>query len=260
MTARHDDCATLGELIGAYALDALEPEEAAAVAEHVAGCPRCAQELDEHRDTVGFLAAAGVPAAAPPEVWDRIAGAIEGDGGPQDAPVLTSLGARRAKRSRWSLAARVTAGAAAAAAAALIGLQTARVDNLDHQMHVLSAAARQPGGFQGLAAALVDPSAQHLVLTSTGPGQKPLAQLVILPSGSAYMVGGRMAPLPADNTYQLWAIVGGRAISVGLLGSHPTTAAFTVDPAAPAKAYLVTVEPAGGVVAPTAAPVAEAEA
>jgi anti-sigma-K factor RskA len=252
------DCATLGELIGAYALDALEPEEAEAVAGHVASCPRCAQELDEHRDTVGLLAAAGVPAPAPPGVWDRIAGAIEGDTGPQDTPVLASLGARRAKRSRWTLPTRVTAAVAAAAAAALLGLQTARVDNLDHQMHVLSAAARQPGGFQGLAAALVDPSAQHLVLTSTRPGEKPLAQLVILPSGSAYLVGGRLAALPADSTYQLWSIIGGRAISVGLLGPHPTTVAFTVDPAAHARAYLVTVEPAGGVVAPTAPPIAKA--
>jgi anti-sigma-K factor RskA len=62
----------------------------------------------------------------------------------------------------------------------------------------------------------------------------------------------------SDRTYQLWSIDDGRAISVGLLGEHPSSVAFTVDPSVAATAYLVTVEPAGGVVAPTSAPVAQA--
>lgn len=262
MTDRHDECAAVSGLIGAYALDALDPEEAAVVAHHVEGpppCPRCAQELDDHRETVGLLAAAGGP--APQGVWERIAGAIEGDRGPAETPPLPRLaGTIRSPRSRWVLPGRIAAGAAAAAAAVLIGVQTARVDSLAHQVDQISAATRQPGGFQGLAAALVDPSAKHLVLASTAPGARPLAQLVILPSGGGYLVGSRLEALPVGSTYQLWSMVNGHAISVGLLGPRPTTVAFTVDPASTAKAYLVTVEPAGGVVAPTSAPVAKAVA
>ena len=40
-----------------------------------------------------------------------------------------------------------------------------------------------------------------------------------------------MAALPATSTYQLWSVVAGRAISVGVLGAHPATVAFSVDPA-----------------------------
>jgi anti-sigma-K factor RskA len=44
---------------------------------------------------------------------------------------------------------------------------------------------------------------------------------------------------------------------MGVLGNRPTTVPVTVDPAAPAQAYAITVEPAGGVTVATQAPVAE---
>ncbi|MGH9152889.1 MAG: zf-HC2 domain-containing protein, partial [Acidimicrobiales bacterium] len=59
------------ELLGAYALDAVPPEEAEAVGLHLSGCPRCRAEVAEHRETAAVLAYAGSP--APPQLWDRIA-------------------------------------------------------------------------------------------------------------------------------------------------------------------------------------------
>jgi len=137
-------------------------------------------------------------------------------------------------------------------------VQTARVDHLNHRVDQLSALARQTGGSQGLAAALVDPTARHYALVSTSPGGQPVGQLIILPSGASYLVGSRLPQLGSDRTYQLWSMVEGRAVSVGLLGAHPGTVAFTVDPNVATHAYLVTIERAGGVVAPTGAPVARA--
>jgi hypothetical protein len=142
---------------------------------------------------------------------------------------------------------------ATAAVAVLVGIGTVRIGNLDHQVHQLRTASR------GLADALVDPSARHLTLTTTAAGQ-PIGQLIILPSGASWLVGSELPVLVAAHTYQLWSIVGGRAVSVSLLGAHPVTVAFRVDPAAPAQAYLITIEPAGGVVAPTSSPVAKATA
>ncbi len=84
-----------------------------------------------------------------------------------------------------------------------------------------------------------------------------LAELVVLPSGSAYLVNSHLAPLPADKTYQLWGVIGGRAISLGLLGNQPSTVPFTIDTAATVSAYAVTAERAGGVVVSTHAPVAQ---
>jgi hypothetical protein len=259
MTGARDDCQTIGDLLGVYALDALDPDESERVAAHLAGCPRCAQEVDDHRQTVGLLAAGGA-GEAPTGVWDAIAARIEGSspaGGGRRPPTPLLLHRSR-RRAAWRQPSRWLAAGAAAAAALVIGAGSVQIDHLDHRVSQLTAAARQSGGFQGAAAALVDPTARHLVLTSTRPAAKRLGVLVILPSGSAYLIASGLAPLPAASTYQLWAVIGGRAISVGVLGARPAAVAFSVDPAVAAAAYLVTVEPAGGVVAPTSSPIAQA--
>ncbi|MBV9659907.1 MAG: anti-sigma factor [Acidimicrobiales bacterium] len=255
---QNDDCSAVGDLLGAYALDAVDADEAPFVAAHLAGCPRCRQEHDRHRETAGLLAAAGGP--APEGVWGRIAAVIEGDVRAEAAPSLPQLAGRvsRSGPKRWQVAARAAVATVAAAAAVMVGVQTLRVDHLDHQVRQLNAAARQPDGSQGLAEALVDPTAKHLVLASTALGAEPLGQLVILLSGRAYLVGSRLPAAPVGKIYQLWSIIDGQAISVGLLGPRPSTIAFTIDPGASVSAYLVTVEPAGGVVAPTSSPVARA--
>lgn len=255
MTGGDGGCRDIEDLLGAYALDAVEPDEEVLVRSHVAECPRCSHELAEHRETISMVASAG--GSAPDGVWARIAESIPQDPRTTPRPSVVVLGDRR----KWRLPARIGAAAAAGVAAAalvLVGIQTVRVDQLNHRVNQLSAAARQSGGFQGLAAALLDPSARRMALTSTAPSATSVGDLVILPSGSAYLVGSTLPALAPGKTYQLWSIVGGRAVSVGLLGAHPRTAAFTVDPSVAARTYLVTIEPAGGVVAPTTAPVARA--
>lgn len=251
-------CDQVGGLLGAYALDAVEADEATAVERHLLACRRCADEVASHRDTAWRLANAG--GEAPPELWDRIAATIGSSPSPARKlpPTLTPLRAAPPGRpSRRRLAIRSLAAGAAAAAAAVIALLGVRVAHLDHQMGQLSAAARASGGFQGAAAALTNPDARRLALTSTASTEQ-LGELVILPSGSAYLLDGRLPALPPTKTYQLWSVKGGTAISVGLLGDHPTTVGFTLGPQLQATDLLVTVEPAGGVVAPTSPPVAQA--
>ncbi len=255
MTSRSDNCQSIGDLLGVCALDALEPVEASRMRAHLAHCPRCAQEVDHHRETIGLIAAVG--GEAPAGVWDAIAATIDGPSrAPHEPPPPVLLDLARTARGRKRRPKTWLAAAAATAAAVTIGAQTLRVDHLDHRVSQLSIAAKQSGGFQGLAAALVDPAAKRLTLTSTRPGGDRLGELVILPSGSAYLVSTGMAALPATSTYQLWSVMAGRPISVGVIGADPATVAFSVDPAVTVTAFLVTVEPAGGVVAPTSAPVA----
>lgn len=257
-TTRSFDCESIGDLLGAYALDAVDTDEADLIASHLRSCPRCAQEVEAHREAIAVLAGGGGP--APQNVWDRISTSIGADIRPLSPPPAPRLSTASRRARRWRSPAVAAGTAVAAAIAVVIGIQAERVSNLNHKVDQLSAAARQSGGFQGLAAALVDPSAQHLTLTSLSVSSKdrPVGQLVILPSGAAYLVGSRLPALQAGSTYQLWSMVQGRAVSVGLLGDHPSSVAFSVDPSVPVVAYLVTVEPAGGVVAPTSAPVAKA--
>jgi len=44
------------DLIAAYALDALEPDEARGYEQHLAGCERCREELASLQATAGALA------------------------------------------------------------------------------------------------------------------------------------------------------------------------------------------------------------
>jgi hypothetical protein len=253
-----DECTTIAELAGAHALDALEPGEVLSVSSHLEICPRCAQEYHQHRETISLLAAAG--GTAPEGLWPRIAAAIAGDQGPEKLPPLDRIATVSRPRPRWTGWTRFIAAAAVAAAVIAIGFQTARLQHLERQIRQLNAAVNQSGPLAGLGAALVDPRAQHLTLTAASAGRQPVGQLIILPSGASYLVGARLPALPADRIYQLWSDISGRAISVAILGAHPTTVAFNIDPVAPTDAYLVTVEPSGGVVTPTSPPMARAEA
>ncbi len=70
-------CTELEELLGAYVLDAVTPEERVAVEVHLPQCPRCIQLLQEMRAAVGFLPFV-VPQVEPaPELKGRILSAVQ---------------------------------------------------------------------------------------------------------------------------------------------------------------------------------------
>jgi len=71
------------ELVGAYAVGALEPPEAARLADHLLTCNRCRHELDEAEDTAAFMA------AVPPEAF------IDEPADPNDPLLLRTLHAIR---------------------------------------------------------------------------------------------------------------------------------------------------------------------
>ncbi|MBO0732195.1 MAG: zf-HC2 domain-containing protein, partial [Acidimicrobiaceae bacterium] len=68
----HDE---ITELLGAFALDAVEPDEAEAIESHLRTCPRCREEVRSLQGAAAALAAPG--GEAPPGVWDGIAAQIE---------------------------------------------------------------------------------------------------------------------------------------------------------------------------------------
>lgn len=64
------------ELLAAYALDAVDGDEATALERHLAVCPRCRQEVAAYRETAAMLAYGGE--SAPEGVFDRIAAGTRG--------------------------------------------------------------------------------------------------------------------------------------------------------------------------------------
>lgn len=233
------------ELLGVYALDAVDSEEAGLIEVHLRDCPRCRAEVAAHRETAAVLAHTG--SSAPPGVWERIAGNLEEEAPPQlDMAKVVAL---RPRRRSVPIAAAAAVAAVAAAVIAVLGVQ---VDRLGNRTASLEAALGSQGLDQAVQVALFDEGARRVDLRSNEG--VTLAQAVVRKSGEAYFVPHSLPALSSDQTYQLWAIVDDRAVSVGVLGAQPGVSAFKIAGSG-VTLLAVTTEQAGGVVSSKKAPV-----
>ena len=259
----HDE---IESLLGAYALDAVEPAEAEVVERHLQVCPRCRTEVAEHREVAGLLGYAGQE--APAGLWDRIATSMA-EAPPEvvlgpigSAEVIRLDGGRfaggraAASRRRARLRGRVMVAlaTAAAVAVAVLGVQVARLGHREQGLAnaVASSGADGPS-MQVVEAALHTPGARQVALAPMASGSSLRA--VVLPGGQGYLYDARLTPLPSSQTYQLWGLTGSTAVSYGLIGSSaPSVVAFRAG--AGVDALAVTAEVAGGVTHTIHAPVA----
>lgn len=246
--------AEIQELLGAYALDAVDPEESEIVARHVEECPRCRDELAGHREVAGVLAYSGQE--APEGLWDRVVERIHdssdtGPGGEHGTalvpPAPAVFAGARPRARRYRLGGRLVGGLAAAAVAvvALLGVEVARLQNrTDSLSGQLAAMTGQPT-MRAVQLALAEPGARKILLDSATSGARLYA--VILPGGTGYLYGSTLSPLPPSETYQLWGVVGSQTISYGLIGASPARVT-EFRAGAGVQALAVTAEVAGGVV------------
>ncbi|MFC3453747.1 anti-sigma factor [Amycolatopsis speibonae] len=228
--------AELHTLTGAYAVDAVPAEEAAAFKRHLRGCPACGQEVRELRETAARLGAA-LPAAPPPRLREATLTQIAQTR--QWPPLVTA--ARRTPTAKKPPMRVALWGAAAAAAGALVfGLVTANTE---------------PG---------TDPAQQQLasvnsVLTapdaSTVKGAVPGKTTVVTSrsQGKVVVLAGELPPLAPGKAYQVWLIGKSGVRSAGLLaddGPHRTRPVLADLPGGIDRVGI-TAEPAGGSPAPT---------
>jgi hypothetical protein len=140
--------------------------------------------------------------------------------------------------------------AAAAVVAVVLGVQ---VNHLDHQVSALRSHSALVAAEQSAMAAH---STRMVDLTAPAGTPSPDHVLVVLAaSGTGFVQVRELATLPADRTYQLWAVIGGKTISLGLLGPDPTLVPFSVAGRAPVLAFAITDEHSGGVVQTAQQPV-----
>lgn len=261
-------------LLGAYALDAVDADERAAVEALVAADPEAARELASLvavAATLGDAVAADPPPALRASVLDEIAGvrqvgplagprhaALEVPAAtavaaspstpgttqllrptetvPEPAPV-TDLSSRRRPTTRWfAIAAAVVVGAAIPTALAVQQMQ--RADHLEQQQ-------------QALADLLTDPSAVVVHGTVAGGG----TATAVLTDSQALLDASGLPDPSAGHVYQLWVISGDEAASAGILAESGGSARALTDDFAPGDALAVTVEPAGGSDQPTTDPI-----
>jgi len=221
------------QLLGAYALDAVDDDERDAIELHLATCPRCRAEVMEDREVAAFLGHTGGP--APSGLWDRIAASLEEAPPPLALAPVTPMGAaRRARWSRWAL----VATSAAAVVALALGLAVAVSSRSSHR-----------DTLQEQAIEARDRSDARVADLRSAEGRLA-AQAVLLPDGRGYLLQTDLPRLDRARTYQLWALVGNEAISAGVLGPDPKVATFTLHVPPSALGFAITDEVAGGVAQP----------
>jgi anti-sigma factor RsiW len=273
----------LAELLGAYALDALEPDETALIEAHLRDCPRCSAELARHREVAGLLANSG--AEAPAELWNRIAERLDSPASPAWEKLAARLerppgthdvladkdGERTAagpdavasvapldqsRRHRLVTGGITLVATAAAVLAVLLGVQ---VSHLNDQVSHLQSAATKPGLSGAVQSALEQPSTKRVKLVPSGgtAANGTSVTVALTSSGAAYLIPQDLSALPTGKTYQLWGQIDGQMISLGLLGPDPAVTAFSVNPMTPVSSFAITAERSGGVLQPTGAPVVQ---
>jgi anti-sigma-K factor RskA len=175
----------LRKLLGAYALNALDPGERAAVESHLAGCRDCRNEVAAHQETLRPLAPS---APAPDGAWQRIEAEIQSERPPSEAARAESGGASatriaRARSYRW------VGGATAAAAAVAAAVALTLVVSSD----------------EGLGT----PTVQAQVVAASGAGTV-LGQVRLFdpnrPSGRIVLDLSDIPASPAGHHYRVWVL------------------------------------------------------
>jgi anti-sigma-K factor RskA len=156
----------LHDLTAAYALDALDPDEAEAYERHLSHCEECREQLAQLNGTATALAF-GAVAPAPPE---RLRGSILDAAAAERAHVVPLL------HRRW--VARGLGVAAAAAACVAVGLAVA-LSQSGHTRYVSASVVLDPSGTATL----------HVSGLAAAPHGKTYEAWVISPAGRARPAG-----------------------------------------------------------------------
>ena len=268
------DHAELLELAELYPLGGLAPDERLKLAVHVAdGCAECEAVLRAHTRIADDLLLAVPPVQPSASVRAELMQRVKTES-PAAAPRRLAAPPPRARsaRARFAAAAAVAlviglagllgremaargeleaALARAQANAALLerDMKTARAERIDLEKR-MSEMAR-------IATVIESPVMQTLALAGQGPFKDAVARAYIEPeTGRVILYAHNLPPVPDGRVYQMWVIVEKQApLSAGLLHVDPKgEAQYDSGPLPGLEGSIkvaVTLEPAGGVPAPT---------
>lgn len=259
---RHD----LHTLTGSYALDALQGEELGEFERHLNHCPSCPAEVRGLRETAARLALA--TAEPPPAAMrERVLSLAERT---RQLPPLTDerparrVATRQARRTRRAWIPRISVAVAAVslAAAVVLGIDVAGTRNqLSDAQSQLSSIRNQLASAEAHnhdITAVLAASDARLVTSHTSRGgavtaivSPSQAKLVVLTSG--------LPALPPSKVYELWLLGPSVTKPSGLLSGPQNGRTDPVVAAGLVAGYRlgITVEPAGGTLKPTTAPIVD---
>jgi anti-sigma-K factor RskA len=243
-------------LAGAYALNALSPEELEPFVEHLSECDSCAVEVREWQATLAELGES-MAVAPPPELRNLV---LAGASRLPQLPPLTGLSlpsappttparpedlttpsarperiaarhaARRSRRRSWLVA---------AAAVLVIGGTAAGVAIWQNQHQPSQVTVEEQ-----IAAVISAPDVQARSGDVKGGGT--ITVLASADRGEGVMLGENLAPIPSNRDYQVWAIDENGPRSLGLLPRAPATPRLLLPGISSADTIAISKEPAGG--------------
>jgi negative regulator of sigma E activity len=224
--ARH---AATRDLLGAFALGAVDAEEAATVRAHLATCAECQAEIAELWLAVDSLPGMIEPMEPPPALRDRIAAAIRAEAAsppptpsaisvsraperaPTIVPVLPAPEPIRKPASFWS---RATPWAAAAAILLLLSAGLL-IWNLRLREQIQQATS---------------PVAETIALAPTDAAPDARGEVTYLPQDELFMLDVRdLPPLEAGQVYEVWLIGAEGPVPAGVFDQPTDQHAIVAD-------------------------------
>ena len=252
----------LRDAAGLFVLGALVGEERAAFEAHLATCAECQADVRALERVVTTLPYAVAQVDPPPALRARVLAVA---GGERSRDTSTRARSSFAMGGWLSAAALLVVSVALGAYAYSLrervgGLERqlrAAVDRLDRSEQELVAAKGSADRAQLRLAVLTAPDLKQVQLAGQPPAPRAAGRAFWSRSNGLLFAANQLPPLPAGRTYQLWFLTPGAPVSAGLLTPDPNgrvTAAFDAPADAVTPTGLaVSIEPEGGVLAPTGA-------
>lgn len=272
-------CAEADEMAALGVLDMLTTEEAAQVHAHLAGCGQPHPDVRRAAEAAGALASSVDPVMPPPDLRARLMAAVASTPQVPDrlthvtgvpaasapTPIVTPAAPRPVvapppaapdvvpfeRPGRPARPSRIVwiGLAAAAVIALLLGGW-----NLSLQQQ-LSTNDQQLALVRQAIAAAADPTSRVATLTGTDAAPGVSGMAVVPATGTGYIMLQGLPALAGGQVYQAWYLAEGVPTSAGLMppGSSGVAIMAGLDPGAGTDTIALTVEPAGGVEAPTGA-------
>ena len=251
----HDTYATLA---AGYALGALDGEDRAVFERHLGeGCDICQAELRASAEALAAVARSVPPMIPPPQVKEALLRRISAAAPARREPA-------NPRRLVWAVASLVAVLAGAGFTATFVATRyEARLGQMAREAAELrktvqreeTALREQIAEYQSAVDLLRDPASQVVLLRGLGPNPEANGRVIWHPGAGGHLFVAHLPAAPAGKAYELWTIGDGAPRPAGTFqvdasgrGAHriaPLTDGTLV------KVFAVTLEPEGGVPAPT---------
>jgi len=259
------------ELAAGYALGALDVADAARFELHVAeGCVDCGRTLAAYAEGLARVAD-DLRAAPPPDVRRALL-------------ARARPAARRGRVVRvvgWAASVAMAAGLAAVVTGDLVGARyRVRLDEMareadglraqiavqlrtvadlrrqiDEQERTLTLVRAESAEQERTIGLLGDPATRIVTLVGLKPSPDAQGRMIWNAGSGGLFVAADLPPVPEGKTYELWAIAGGKPLRAGIFGvgadGRGKVRVAPIEGVTAVDVFAVTLEPAGGVPAPT---------